>query len=364
MFAALDTPQILIEQRTMEHNLIAMQQKADQLGKQLRPHAKTHKSPELAREQLRFGANGVMVAKLDEAEVMLSAGIVEQSLGYPLIGPIKARRLADLLQRGLCPRVSVDSLPGLEWLTAVGGMVDRSIEVLIEIDTGLHRVGLIDPGQVVAMAEMISRERYLRFKGLTCFGGHIGKQATVDLTMAAIQEEDRQLAALVRALQRAHLSPEVVSEGGSIVAAFAEHLITATEMRPGTYIYNDVATVEAGAAQYDACAATVLTTVVSAPDPRWAVIDAGSKALSSDGTRLGGFGHVLDHPEWWVVRLNEEHGILASRDGGPISAAIGQRLRIIPNHICTAVNLHARAVLVDGGHVLKTIAIAAQGGIH
>jgi D-serine deaminase-like pyridoxal phosphate-dependent protein len=79
---------------------------------------------------------------------------------------------------------------------------------------------------------------------------------------------------------------------------------------------------------------------------------------------LGGFGHVLDHPEWWVVRLNEEHGILASRDGGPISAAIGERLRIIPNHICTAVNLHARAVLVDGEHLLKTIAIAAQGGIH
>jgi len=364
MFDALDTPQVLVEQRVMENNLKAMQRTADQLGKKLRPHVKTHKSAEWARRQMELGADGIMVAKLDEAEVMVAAGIMEQSVGYPLIGRLKADRLTRLIQLGLKPRVSVDSLAGLKCLAEVGSRVDRTVDVVIEIDTGLHRVGLAKLEHVVELAERISRERYVTFRGITCFGGHLGKQPSRAETVAAIEQEDRHLEDMVAGLRRSHLDPEVVSEGGTIPAAFAECLKTATELRPGTYIYNDVATVEAGAASYPDCAATILATVVSTPDPHWVVIDAGSKSLSSDGSRGGGLGHVQGRPELLVVRMNEEHGMVARIDGGPVSAVIGDRLRIIPNHICTAINLHRQVVVVDGERVVQTVAISAQGGVH
>ena len=364
MFDWLDTPQLLIEDRIFRQNLHRMQTLANQLGKRLRPHTKTHKSPEFAREQIRLGADGIMVAKLDEASVMLSGGIAEQSVGYPLIGRIKAVRLAELMLRGLKPRVSVDSDEGILLLEAVGTSVGQVIDVLIEVDTGLRRAGLADLDAVVGMAKMIASQGHVHFKGLTCFGGHIGKQATIEATIAEVQAEDRMLAWLVAALGRSQLDPEVVSEGGTIPAAFAEYLRTATEIRPGTYIYNDVATVEAGAATFEQCAASILTTVVSTPDPHWAVIDAGSKTLSSDGTRGGGYGHVVGRQNLRVERLSEEHGIVARSDGGAVGLKVGDRLRIIPNHVCTAVNLHRHALAVDGDNVLRSVAIAAQGGIH
>lgn len=363
MFEWLDTPQVLIEKAIMDRNLKAMQDRATALGKRLRPHSKTHKSPELARQQLAWGADGIMVAKLDEASVMLSQGIAEQSVGYPIIGPIKAARLAELMLRGLRPRVSVDSSEGISLLQAIGSKLGRAIEVLIEVNTGLNRAGLSQPPLVVAMAERIARQSHVHFKGLTCFGGHIGKQGSLDATIAEIEAEDAMLRSLAGDLNRAHLPPEVVSQGGSIVAHFAEHLRVATELRPGTYIFNDIATVQAHAAQLADCAATILSTVVSI-QREWAVVDAGSKSLSTDGTREGGFGHILGRPDLRVLRLSEEHGIVARVDGGPVSLAIGERLRIIPNHICTAINLHRMALLVRDEEVLGSVAILAAGGVH
>ena len=364
LFDTIDTPSVLIELAVMERNLQRMQTRAQVLKKSLRPHSKTHKIPELARRQVELGAEGVMVAKLDEAEAMLRGGITSQSVGYPLIGTIKARRLMDLISRGLTPRVSVDSVPAVDLLDRVGVDAGCVVDAMIEVDTGLHRCGLRNIDDIVALAQYLAQRSFVRFSGITCFGGHIGYRPSVAETVSLIDEEDALLDSVAAVLSRHGLDPGIISEGGTVIAHFAERLKRATELRPGIYIFNDVSTVCSHAATWEDCAAHVLTTVVTRPDPTWAVIDAGSKTLSLDPSPSGGYGYVSGREDLRVTRLTEEHGIIEQVDGRPFHLHLGERLLIVPNHICTTINLHDRVALVESGRVLRWMAVEGRGGIH
>ncbi len=363
MFPALDTPCLLIDEPTVTRNLKTMQDRASTLGKALRPHSKTHKMPVLARRQISLGASGIMVAKLDEAAVMLAGGIAQQSVGYPLIGPIKAIRLAKLLVEGLRPRVSVDSRPALDLLERAAAEAGCKIEAVIEVNTGLNRAGLRNPDEIAELAQRIRGSERVRYRGLTCFGGHIGYQPTEDEALTLIRDENALLDRIAAHLTRNGLAPEIISEGGTIPAHYAEYLRVATELRPGTYIFNDVVTVASRAAEWKDCAATIVTTVVGQPDPAWAVIDAGSKTLALDPAPSGGFGYIEGRPDLLIRRLTEEHGVLVDHQGRPVRLQIGERLRIVPNHVCATVNLHDRAVFVDGEEILYSSPIEGRGGI-
>ena len=341
------TPAAIVDLARMEANLDRMANyvRGAQLG--LRPHIKTHKTPELAAEQIRRGAIGLTVATLHEAEVM-SAAASDLLLAHPPVGAAKLQRLFQLPEN-LRVTVALDSSEALNGLAAVAEEQRRSIGVLVEVDVGMHRVGICQPADAAALALTVADHPYLEWRGLTFYPGHIREH--VEQQDPALTKLRERVAAYLDALQRNGLTPAIVS-GGSTPAAFGSELVNGlTEIRPGTYIFNDRTTAAIGACRLEDCAYTVLATVVSTAVPGQAVVDAGSKALSREEIRGGdapGFGALLDRPDIVVKGLSEEHGILdlSETEWRP---RVGDRVRIVPNHVCVSVNLHDRLwALRDG----------------
>jgi D-serine deaminase-like pyridoxal phosphate-dependent protein len=362
----LETPVPLIDVDCVGRNLRAMQAYADAAGLALRPHIKTHKLPRFARQQMRLGAVGITCQKIGEAEVMADAGPGEATgdspggqlddmlLSYPPVGRGKPERLAALARRVARLRVAVDSALALEAVAEAGRQAGRPLGVLIEFDSGMRRTGVTRPEQARALARQAAGHGgpggpVVRFDGLMTY--------PAGPSTAAFVAETRDL------LARDGLDLAVVSIGGTPTAARAHTVAGATELRVGTYIYNDRMVMAAGAAGLDDCAMHVLATVVSRPTEDRAIIDAGSKTLSSDLLAAGasaGYGLLVDYPEAVLERLSEEHGMLdLSRcDARP---SLGERVRIVPNHCCVVTNLHDEVVLVSGGAVVETLRVAARG---
>lgn len=237
MWEQLDTPAMLVDAVVVERNLRRMADAAQAHNLVLRPHTKTHKNPRLARRQVDLGADGIMVAKLDEAETMLAAGLRQQSIGYPLIGMTKEDKLTSLIHQGLMARVSVDSIEGVDSLARVFRRTGVAIEAIVEVDTGMHRCGLAEPSMVVELAKYIQQAEGVNYIGITCFGGHLAATPVRDEIIQRIRDENQWLKRLVTVLREHHVAPTIVSEGGTIPAAFLDELTVATEIRPGTYIY-------------------------------------------------------------------------------------------------------------------------------
>lgn len=358
----LDTPMVLVDQPTVERNLSRMAQKVREHGMALVPHTKTHKSPRWARRQLDCGSPRVMVSKLGEAAVLLRAGITDQFIGYPLVGARKAAQLTSLMTQGLHPVVAVDSRAGVDLLAECARATGQRIEVLVEVDTGFGRCGLAEDEEVLALARY-AVQAGLEYQGITCFGGHITWRDKPDRIAQLVADEGQRLAECAAALAGVGLPPRVVSEGGTVIAGYMDAVTAATEMRPGIYIYNDVGTVAAGAAQWDDCAAVVCTSVVSTPSTDRAVIDAGSKSLASDGTIQRSFGRIRERSDLRISFLSEEHGVVVRENGGPTGLAIGQRLTVIPNHVCTMINLHDSVTLHADGIVMAQLPVAMRGAV-
>lgn len=356
----MDTPYLMVDEIIAMKNIERMADRARDLGKTLRPHSKTHKSPMWAAAQIQQGADGVMVAKLAEAEVMAAHHIAPLSLGYPVIGYERIRRLQELAKKGVPLRVSVDSLEGLQALSIAGQELDVPIEALVEVDTGMHRLGLLYDSDIVEMARAIQNTPGVLYAGITCFGGHVAKSLERDQIILRIREENQRLGDIRDVLTQYRLAPRIISEGGTIAAAFMDELTVATEVRPGTYIYNDAATIAAHGASMEQVALTVNTMVVSKPTPDRAILDAGSKTLSSDGPILGSYGIIKGHPDLIISRLSEEHGIVESRHHGVVTLKIGDVVEVIPNHVCTTVNLHDHVVGWRGEQV-RMIPTLARG---
>ncbi len=156
----------------------------------------------------------------------------------------------------------------------------------------------------------------------------------------------------------------MISEGGSGPTGHLDLLSAATELRPGTYICNDCATVAAKAAEWADGAALVWTAVVSTPAPDRAVVDAGSKTLAGDGPVLGSVGRLREPPDLVIASLSEEHGVVRAPDGGPMSLAVGDRLSVVPNHVCTMINLHDVVQLVYGDRLVGALAVDLRGAMH
>ena len=349
-FDSLDTPCVLIDIDRVEANLKRAQAYADAHGLKLRPHIKTHKLPRFALRQVELGAVGITCQKLGEAEVMADAGVKDIFLPYNILGARKLARLRALAER-VNLSVTADSRDTVEGLSRAFADAARPLPVLVECDTGMGRCGVQTPEEALALARAIAASPGLVFGGLMTYPA-AGK----------IEANAAWLDAARALLAREGLPPPVVSNGGTPDMWRADAVTAATEHRPGTYIYLDRYQVAKGAGWLGDCALTVLATVVSRPTADRAVIDAGSKALTSDTLGMDGFGLILGYPDAVIRSLSEEHGVV-DLSASARKPAIGERLRIVPNHACVVSNLFDEVALISGDKVVDRVAVAARGRV-
>jgi D-serine deaminase-like pyridoxal phosphate-dependent protein len=305
----LETPVPVVDLDRMERNLDRAAAYAAEHGLALRPHIKTHKSPRIAAEQVRRGAVGLTCATPREAEVMSEVSD-DLLLAYPPVGAPRARRIVSVPDRARIT-VALDTPAAIEHLAAAARPIGRRVAVYVEIDLGMHRVGVPSVEEAITLAKLVQRTPPLEYSGIAFYPGHV--REPVGEQDAKLEAIDEALRMAVAAMARVGVRPAVVS-GGSTPTIWRSHeLGEVTEIRPGTYVFNDRTTAQIGACAWDDCALTVLATVISTAVPGQAVIDAGTKALGREpirGTDGAGFGALLDRPEVVVKGMSEEHGML------------------------------------------------------
>jgi len=357
----LDTPALIVDLDVMERNLRRVADYCARHRLRLRPHTKTHKSPLLGRRQLDLGAAGLTVAKVGEAEVMLGAAPRDLLVAFPVIGEPKLRRLAEVARQTQVT-VALDSLVAARQLSEAAVKAGVRFGVLVEVDAGLGRVG-VAPAEAIALARAAAALPSLDWRGVAFYPGHItyrnDRDGNDDEKFAQLS---RFIAELRDNLERAGLAPEIVS-GGSTPLLFRSHEIEGlNEIRPGTYIFNDINTAVSGACALEDCAASILVTVVSRTGSERMIVDGGSKTFSSDRLVTGeaGFGRLVDAPSAMFHRMNEEHGYVDLSRAQRLFE-IGEKTRIVPNHICVAVNLHECVYGIRGETVEQVWKVEGRG---
>jgi D-serine deaminase-like pyridoxal phosphate-dependent protein len=346
----LETPAVLIDLDVVEANIERAQSLFDALGIGFRPHVKTHKIPFLAELQMKQGAIGIAAQKISEAEVFADAGFNDITLCFNLLSPAKIARLRTLSET--CHiTVVADNLAVVRALSLGMSGAATPLDVLVECDTGSARCGVQSPQAARDLAAATASSPGLNFAGLMTYpppGGTLKVQSFLtearDLCLSAV----------------GHCA--VISGGGTPSLLDAGLAPVLTEYRAGTYIYNDRSLVVRGACTLADCALTVLATVVSRPTDRRAVLDAGSKSLTSDLLGLQGYGTILGFPDAEITGLSEEHGHVTLKTGSDMPE-IGQKLQIVPNHACPVSNLVDRVTFHRSGKVLREAAVAARGTV-
>ncbi|HKK57802.1 D-TA family PLP-dependent enzyme [Marinobacter sp.] len=349
MFSDIDTPAVLIDLDVAENNVRKFQAHCDEHGLKLRPHIKTHKLPMLAKAQVEAGAIGITCQKVSEAEVMISEGGIEDVLiTFNILGAEKTRRLRALSER-VKLSVVADNTDVVDGLSEAFADADTPLDVLVECDTGAARCGVTSAEAAASLAHHIENKVGLRFAGLMTYPP-VGAEA----------ETQAWLEKAVEAVEKRGLSVDVISNGGSPGMWQAQDVPIATEYRIGTYVYNDRSLEARGVCGWDDCALSVMATVISVPADDRAVIDCGTKVLTSDLLGLDGSGHVLGRPDIKVAGLSEEHGVLTAQN---INLAVGDRIRIVPNHACVVSNMLDEVVLVRGDELIGSHPVAARGKV-
>jgi len=361
LISELDTPAVIVDLDIMDRNLSRMGDYCREHQLLLRPHTKTHKIPELAKRQVASGATGITVAKISEAEVMLDAGIDDILIAYPIVGPTKTARLARLAEQARIT-VSLDSEEVARGLSEASQ--GATIQVLIEMDVGFERCGFSDEADLLALGRKIADLPGLEFRGLMFFPGQF--TVTPDERAAMRVQVNDFLKRTLETFSDAGLPVSIVSGGSTPTAYEGGHFHGVNEVRPGTYIFNDRNTVAVSACALEDCALSVIVTVVSTAVPGHAIVDGGSKTFSYDRFQGGdgsGFGIVKEDPSAQVERFSEEHGHL-NIQRSERRYRIGDRLSIIPNHVCTTVNMHDEIYGVRGERVEEIWRVAGRGKVH
>lgn len=356
----LPTPSIVLDAEIVRRNLAAMRDYVTQHGLKLRPHTKTHKSVMLGRMQVEEGgASGLTVAKTGEAAVMAEASD-DILMAYPAVDARRCAALAELA-KGKTVRVGLDSATAAQALSAAARSASSTIGVLVDIDVGLHRTGVQSPRAAVELAARITRLPGLRLDGIMFYPGHI--RGTPAEQVGSLREVEAIVGEALHLWRSQGLDASIVS-GGSTPSAAQSHLIKGqTEIRPGTYIFNDMNCVHGGSATLDECAARIVCTVVSDAVPGQVVIDAGSKTLTSD--RCGpapdsGFGHIMEFPRAKITKLTEEHGQVDVTRCADVPR-VGEQVTVIPNHICPCINLQDRIYWQEAGAAPRPLPVDARG---
>ncbi len=346
----IDTPAVLVDLDIAENNIRRFQEYCDTHNLKLRPHIKTHKLPKVAEYQIAQGAIGITCQKISEAEAMIAGGDMRDILiTYNILGTEKVTRLRALSERITLSVVS-DNLKVVEGLSLGFTSAATPLSVLVECNTGAGRCGVSIPPMAAELARLIESSPGLSFAGLMTYppSGEADKVASW-------------LAEAKELIESENIDVPIISSGGSPDMWRAHEMPLATEYRIGTYAYNDRSLVTRGTCELSDCALTVLATVVSVPTENRAVIDAGSKVLTSDLLGQEGYGHVLGRSDLVIDQLSEEHGRIVCKE--PIGLEVGQQVKIIPNHACVVSNMLDHVILMRGDQFERQEAVAARGKV-
>lgn len=361
-----DTPEVAIDLRRLQANIARAAAVAEAHGVRLRPHVKTHKMLQVAALQIDAGAVGIQVAKLGEAEVFAHAGIADIFIGYPLVGAQKIARLIQLLEgTGATISVATDSMEAARPIAKAAAAAGLRVPLLIEVDTGLRRLG-VQPQQALDLARELAELDGIELAGLFTHEGHVYTDArSVDEKRAMTQAACAAVTETAERIRADGIPLATVSVGSSGTFRFAVECENLTEVRPGTYVFNDLSQLLQGAAAQNDLAAFVIATVVGRPEATRAVIDAGSKVLTSDRLIVSDpemtFGSVAGYPGASVTRLSEEHGLVELPPNTDMR--VGDRVAIVPNHICPVINLTDSVSVIADGVFAERWLVAARGRV-
>ncbi|MBS4218623.1 alanine racemase [Bacillus sp. FJAT-49711] len=346
----LDTPSLIIDEVKMQKNIEKLAEIAEKNGVSLRPHTKTHKIPDFAKRQIAAGAKGITVAKVGEAEVMAQHGIQDIFIAYPIVTESKIERVAEL-SKSINLIIGVDSFEGAAKISEVAKRHQITIQVRLEVDIGFRRTGVPYEDAIKFAAELQNREG-IEFLGIYTYRGFfMNGKPTLELEKAGL-EEGQLMVDLAERMRSQGIQVRDISVGSTPTAPFAAMVKGITEIRPGTYIFYDRMQAALDASSLDECAAYIQATVVSRPSKDLMIIDGGSKTFAtdvgpnSDPLFLKGFGHIVEAPHAIFERISEEHGMVKINKEDPFK--VGDIVHIIPNHICSTVNLHDKVFLKRG----------------
>jgi D-serine deaminase-like pyridoxal phosphate-dependent protein len=363
------TPFIEVDGPRLNRNIVKMQEIADHSGVSLRPHIKTHKSIEIARRQIEAGAIGLTASKASEAEVFVQSGFKDVLMAYPVIQASTIRHLLALARsEQACLSFIAGDAVGVKALSEAAVGAGCVVQVFLKVDVGLGRIG-VKPRTASALdvARQLTAAAGLKFAGLLSHAGHAYGATSREAIAAVAQAEAAELVALRQQLEATGIVDLAISTGSTPTALGAPIAAPADEIRPGNYAFLDLTALRLGIASADELALSVVASVIAVNDAH-AIIDAGSKMLSSDhgphGTGGGGYGCAISMDAagkasaFHIERLSEEHGFLALEGR---SLSVGNRVRIFPNHSCAVIALSDRFALRDSDGSFKTYPIDARG---
>lgn len=363
LYDQLDTPSLLINLDQACQNILEMQKRADELGVKLRPHTKTHKMPYFAKKQVEAGACGIAVAKIGEAEIMAENGINDILIANEIVGIQKYQRIFKLHEK-ITIRSGVDSIFQIDQIEEVFAQSKRPYEVLIELEVGENRSGVIKDEQLIELVEYIKKKKHVVLKGIFSHEGHSYKATSMEACKKIAEESYRHTLRAANLIRDCGVNIDIISIGATPSIMNQAFLEGITELRLGTYIFMDMGQSKA-IGDYSKCAAAVLATVISKPTDTRVVLDTGAKALvpqnRSEGIcATGGYGCVKGDESVVISNMFDEHGLIEHREFHE-RISLGDKLEIIPSHICPTVNLYDEAVLVSGTEVLGVVPILCRG---
>lgn len=359
----VDTPALIVSEEILHRNIAEMASFASSVHVNLRPHIKTHKTPQIARLQIGAGAVGITCAKVGEAEVMAEqAGVEDILLAYPVIGAPKYRRIVALMERARIA-IALDSIDAADAVSQAMARHDREIDVYVEVNTGQNRSGVMAGDEAVEFALNVARHPNLRLVGVMTHEGHVSSAEPSGIERAA-KEAGEQLVETAEKIRSHGIEMPVVSVGSTPAARYTPTVPGVTEMRPGTYVFNDNSLFRYGDEWgVQDCAARFVATVVSRTAEDRCVLDTGSKSLALDPSRAHeGHGYIVGHPDVIITKLSEEHGV-CQLPAGEEGFNVGDRVEIIPNHVCPTVNLMDEMNIVRDGKIVDSWKIAARGKV-
>ena len=360
----IDTPALLIDKKKMLDNLQSMQAYADRNNVNLRPHTKTHKMPKLAQLQEDLGAAGITVAKVGEAEVMATRGLKDIFIANEIVGESKLNRIKALAETTNIS-FGIDNTYQVNEIEKVFENADQKAQVLIEIEVGEKRSGVTSEEQFTDLLRKLKECKNIEFKGVFSHDGHSYKAETIEECKQIFLDSVKSTLDYAQLAEEMNMTPETISIGSTPPFMLDFDIPSGvTEIRPGTYIFMDVSQSNV-IGHYNRCAASVLTTIISKPTIERVITDVGAKGLTAQSRNVGltkteGYGTLKDYNDVYVHGVFDEHAIINDAAFHE-KINIGDKIEIIPNHICPVSNLYEKAYVISDNSVEEEIFVEARG---